>query len=712
MVCATVVNGQTVTGDPTFGANGVVNLDFPDYSTSADPTCVIPLANKQILTGSLAVINFSHPFGSRLHFKVVRLKPNGSYDETFGKEGGFTSIDLSAGTRSIRTSIHGQRLAVQADGKIVGTAYAYNQAQNMTELLVFRLTANGIPDSSFGTNSQVKILLGNTETYGDCITVLKNGKIAVGGRYFTGTSFGQAIVRLLPSGVRDSSFNGNGAKGFRIGDTNESVKSIAEQPDGKLVLGSSCFLGSNYDMVVARLNTNGDLDNSFNGVGWTWVPFGINDDLLEDIALQDDNKIVMAGWTNIGSMQVWAIARLNANGAIDNTFDADGRNTVDFNGSTLNHGYSVVVQKDGKLVMSGETHQTGANYEMALCRFKPNGSIDSTFNVNGRKIFSVINSLVDNSTDLAIAADGKLVLGGVIQGRPGVLQTNVVAPTTNTGPDCNTINVQASGQQFKISGVAAAPIVAVHVFNSSWATVYNQTFTNLPDNILVPLPVGTYHIKVSFYTASWSPICEKIIDAAIAADPCPQGAICITNTCPQQTVDLNSAYSMPNLPAGATVSWHTGSPATAANKLTASQAQNISVSGNYYAAINITGSECYSSTVKVVVTINNCATGSAAPSAPQGTAVAEPPVTGNNVIIAPNPFISFVIVNINSNKAGRGNISLVDISGRLIMTRAVQLHRGNNRLSLDGLDKYPSGSYFLRIATDEGVENYKLIRQQ
>jgi hypothetical protein len=60
-------------------------------------------------------------------------------------------------------------------------------------------------------------------------------------------------------------------------------------------------------------------------------------------------------------------------------------------------------------------------------------------------------------------------------------------------------------------------VAAVQIFNSSWATVYNQTFTNSPDNVAVPLPVGTYQVKVSFYTSGWSFICDNLINAAVSS---------------------------------------------------------------------------------------------------------------------------------------------------------------------------------------------------
>lgn len=891
---AATANAQLVNPDPNFGATGLSYVYFPNQITSLNAPNVVTLDNKQILAGWFTTVRITNA-PSRFQYKIVRMNENGGYDASFGTNG-YATIDL--GTSANGGTGTGKRLALQPDGKIVGTLTIYNQTLLATETLVFRLNSNGSVDSTFGTNGQAKRIFGNYFSYGTSILVQSDGKIVVGGSYYTGSDLGTVVWRLLSNGTPDNSFNGNSYRLIKLGGFNESAEEILQQPDGKLLIGTSCMFG-NFDMVVIRLTTTGGFDNTFNGTGWRSVAFDVGDDDLEDILLQPDGKIVLAGWTIIGTNLVWGIARLNSTGAPDNSFDNDGKQTLHF-GSPTNHGYSVVMQRDGKLIMGGESYQSGADFEIALARFNTNGSVDSTFHIFGRKVFNLSNGY-DISSGLAIAKDGKLVVSSVVNSSPAVLRTTVATPT---GPDCSTIKTQVTGQQFRITGLAEAPIatvqvlnsnwapvfeqtytgppdtvttaelpqgryfvkvnfynsnwtsicekgeyynigpravlkmqnvtvsedvfnaqipvcidsaisediifyfqtrngtaiagadydatdnysnipfgltcrnisvhiindniaeptetftiylksatngtiidsiatvtildndsntppapdcnaititpsgsvlklkgltapvVTVHVFNSNWATAYNQTFNHSPDSVSIPLPAGTYHVKINFYTAGWSPICEKIADAVIAAAaPCPADAICVTNACPQQTIDLNAVYSLPNLLEGAVITWHTGTPATAANKLTAAQAQNVSVSGDYYAAININGSECYSGTKRVVVTINSCATGSAVMSA----AVSE--ASGNKVTIAPNPFANFIIVSINSAKNNKADLTLLDVSGRALMTKTVQLQKGSNRVSWDGLNKYPPGSYFVRIITSEGVENFQLVRQ-
>ena len=273
--------------------------------------------------------------------------------------------------------------------------------------------------------------------------------------------------------------------------------------------------------------------------------------------------------------------------------------------------------------------------------------------------------------------------------------------------NCDAITMSPGNNMITVSGLSA-PIVAVQVFNSSWATVFNQSYTNSPGTVNIPIGPGTYHVKATFYTSNWSPICDKNQDITVV-NQCPAGTICISNVCPANSVNLNNAYSIPNLPAGTTVSWHTGTPATDANRLTPSQAQNVTTSGTYYAAINISGANCYSNTIPVTVTIIPC-NGSSANTSLQvkSTDMSD----GSRITAFPNPFTHSVKVIIPSSRNERATIDVVDMMGRSLKAMPVQLVRGTNQVTVDGLEKYPSGSYLIRVKLADRIETLKLLRQQ
>ena len=273
--------------------------------------------------------------------------------------------------------------------------------------------------------------------------------------------------------------------------------------------------------------------------------------------------------------------------------------------------------------------------------------------------------------------------------------------------NCDNIAIYNGNNSIIIQGLDA-PVVTVQVFNSSWATVFNQTYTNQPDSVDIPIAPGTYLVKVSYYTSNWSFICDKSQNVTVI-NQCPPGAICISNVCPAQSVNLNDAYSIPNLPAGTVVSWHTGTPATDGNKLTPAQAQSVMTSGTYYAAINITGANCYSATIPVMVTIRQCST-----SAPINMVQLKNDATPatRNIMVFPNPFTRSVRVVIDSEKKEKASIILTDVLGRQLKSLPVQLVPGSNTFLMEGLDQFPSGNYFLTIQSTGERKTIKLMRQQ
>jgi hypothetical protein len=273
--------------------------------------------------------------------------------------------------------------------------------------------------------------------------------------------------------------------------------------------------------------------------------------------------------------------------------------------------------------------------------------------------------------------------------------------------NCNAITFTPGNQSIVINGITA-PVATVQVFNSSWATVFTQTYTNSPGTVTVPIAPGTYNVKVTFYTSSWSYICDNSQNVTVA-NQCPSGMICVFNICPSQSVNLNNAYSIANLPPGTVVSWHTGTPATDANRMTDAQAQNVTTSGTYYAAINISGNNCYSNTIPVNVTITSC-NNSVINNSLQ--VKGEGGMPSGKIAVYPNPFTNSVRVIIQSEKNERGTMVLTNMIGQQLQSKPIQLIRGGNQFVLEGLDKFPSGTYFIKVNSSDGIQTLKLLRQQ
>src|SRR5690606_5337296 len=216
--------------------------------------------------------------------RLVRLNSNGTLDTSFYVEPEFND--------------YVQSVILQPDGKILvgGNFTTFNgTAQNR----IARLNSDGTLDTSFnigtGFNEWVRR-----------ITLQPDGKILVGGGFtaFNGTAQ-NSLVRLNSDGTLDTSFNLGG--GF-----DNVVTPITLQPDGKILVGGSftTFNGTAQNRI-ARLNSDGTLDTSFNiGTGFnSFVP---------SIALQPDGKILVGGnFTVFNGTTQNRITRLNSDGTLD-----------------------------------------------------------------------------------------------------------------------------------------------------------------------------------------------------------------------------------------------------------------------------------------------------------------------------------------------------------------------------------------------------------
>src|SRR5262249_27817077 len=135
-----------------------------------------------------------------------------------------------------------------------------------------------------------------------------------------------------------------------------SATGMVLQADGKIVLFGSITVGTgNTDFAVARLNTNGSLDASFDTDGIVTTPVGVNNTTEGAFggAIQADGKIIAVGVAaTSGTNNDFAVVRFTSTGALDTTFDGDGKLTTAI-GTGADQATSVAVQPNGKIVVVG-----------------------------------------------------------------------------------------------------------------------------------------------------------------------------------------------------------------------------------------------------------------------------------------------------------------------------------------------------------------------
>lgn len=128
-------------------------------------------------------------------------------------------------------------------------------------------------------------------------------------------------ITIAAPGDLDATFSHDGKlTDFTIGGHADLGRDVAVQADGKIVIAGSCFNGANNDFCVARFNSDGDLDTSFDDDGVVMTPVTADDE-ASAIAIQPDGKILVAGSSRVTSNWDFAVVRYNPDGSIDTSFD-------------------------------------------------------------------------------------------------------------------------------------------------------------------------------------------------------------------------------------------------------------------------------------------------------------------------------------------------------------------------------------------------------
>jgi uncharacterized delta-60 repeat protein len=226
----------------------------------------------------------------------------------------------------------------------------------------------GALDPSFGTGGKVTTAIGGEDDYGYALVQQPDGKLVVAGASYNGPDGDFALARYQPDGTLDTGFNGTGKVTTAIGSVDDEALALVLQPDGKLVAAGSSNNGSNWDFALARYNPDGSLDPSFNGSGKVTTAIGPADQLARTLALQPDGRLVAAGASWNGSKYVFALARYKPNGTLDTSFNGSGKVTTAI-GSGGVAAYALALQPDGKLVAGGSS-DNGSDRDFALVRYR------------------------------------------------------------------------------------------------------------------------------------------------------------------------------------------------------------------------------------------------------------------------------------------------------------------------------------------------------
>ena len=334
---------------------------------------------------------------------LLSFSQSGEIDTTFGIDG---KVVTGFGTNNNTANA----TAFQTDGKfIVGGTYVSNRGDN--DFALARYNSDGTLDTTFGSEGKVNTNFGNNNyNYINSIYVVPDGKIMViGTSGMVSLAPKLVVVRYLTNGTIDASFGTSGKVISTLIPYSPYGNKLVFQPDGKFLITSCKQYNSdpNYYFGIERYSPDGVLDITFGTDGQAVSSFGNGQSIPASLALQPDGKILVAGRYQPTNARQLALMRFTAEGSIDTSFDGDGKVVTNFGNGSVSEAIEVSVNSNGKISVTGIIHTTPRNF--GLVQYNSNGSLDTSFDGDGKATiafqsnFETINSVTRQS-------DGKFLV--------------------------------------------------------------------------------------------------------------------------------------------------------------------------------------------------------------------------------------------------------------------------------------------------------------
>jgi len=360
---------QNGTFDTTFGGTGTV---INNNSISAFNTIAMQSDNKIVAAGR----------SSTNKCALARYTATGALDTTFN------------GTGFIITTITGElnTIAIQEDGKIVVAGYETYNGSGYTQVVLIRYNPNGSIDTGFGTNGVVRTFAG-TISRAHGITIQEDNKIVIVGVSNSDNQNNEDKILVAryhgASGNLDHTGfgeygNRSGWITFGIGNKNCAGYGVTVQNNGRIIIvGTAIEIYNKYVFAMIGLHENGKIDNGFGGGIDGTVTLHAGSDAYNDnsyarsVVLDENEKIIIMGYTMTGPYNNIAIARFDRNGILDWSFGTRGIVNgllidTNFNGNKTTTPFVGGIQNnDNKLIVAGNysASATTTDRQFAVARF-------------------------------------------------------------------------------------------------------------------------------------------------------------------------------------------------------------------------------------------------------------------------------------------------------------------------------------------------------
>ena len=385
-----------------------------------------------------------------LSLPAVATAAEGDLDTSFDSDGTVTTPFGDSSTDVANA------VAVDAQGRVVAAGYSGSGSNH--DFAVARYNPNGSLDTSFDHDGKVTTPI-VSDDYAQAVAIDGQGRIVVAGYALFGGDYDFAIARYNPDGSLDTSFSDDGKQLVDFtpsaGD-NDKAYAMAIDAQGRIVLAGQSKTTSYETFALARLTTAGALDTSFDSDGMATTGSSGSSNLVRGVAIDAQGRIVAAGYSRSGFYYDFALARYNADGSLDTSFDSDGKVTTKISSTSDGYGYAVALDGQGRIVVAGDSvdpHTLPEPTDMELVRYNPNGSLDTSFDQDGW-VTTPIGAGQDQARAIAIDARGRIVAAGDSENGSG-------------GDDIALVRYNANGSldtAFSADGKVTTPIPGGNAF--------------------------------------------------------------------------------------------------------------------------------------------------------------------------------------------------------------------------------------------------------
>ena len=419
----TTYSSSTATRIVRLNTSGTLDTTFGSSANNAVYSIAIQNDGKIVIGGAFVTVS-----GSTQNY-IARLNSNGTLDNTFTIGSGFNSTVFSLG--------------LQSDGKILvqGTFTSYSGSIAPG---VVRLNTDGTLDTTFNPNMSI-----NTANNPGIFLQLSNGSIILGNTF---TNYKNAYLNFLDSSGNPTAKSVVSSYGF-----NSTVSTLISQSDGKIVAGGAftTYSGSTKNYIV-RIDANGTAET---GSSWN-IGAGFNGTVRAS-ALQSDNKIIVGGdFTTYSGSSPARIARLNTNGTLDTTFNPG---TTGVNQSV----YSMAVQADQKIVVVGQFTTYSGSTKNYIARANTDGTADTGSSWNtGTGFNDAANVLLVQPDQKIIVGGAFTTYSGSTKSGIARLNTDGTADTGSSWNQGAGINQSVGNGVFAAALQSDGKIVAGGTFTS------------------------------------------------------------------------------------------------------------------------------------------------------------------------------------------------------------------------------------------------------